>query len=254
MDANRNAPKLSSRIVGNATTASPSLLNANSAALSAFYVEESNQDIPHTMTKTPSNLVAMKPAVIKTPVIVKKPMSTSSSKSLSIAQHFMDFLAKLHRLGYRRPIKLLAVAQACGYKSIDTKSFRDVKRDLQRAGHISGSSTSVQLSERSIAKLPEDPNPPQSNADFHAMIKHHFDHDKNICKLIDVLLANNNNSGDSVVANLEAANALGYKSVESHGFRNAKKALKELDFLEVSKVLSLTDKMFPFGRCKVHEI
>lgn len=174
---------------------------------------------------------------------VKLPVKGRSGESKSLKDKFLDHLNKLHGLGLRDPVKISSVALACGYKNADTKSFRNVKKELKDEGLIQyGSDGSVQLTATAIASLPENSDAPRSNKEFQDMIKRHFNNDKNICKLIDALA-----DGGSLL-NLQAANALGYQSADSKGFRNAKKALKELKYLDGTSIIQLTDKMFPFGR------
>lgn len=223
-------------------------------------------DIPHTKASTTHPFVQNvegaikkvekkptappKKPVVKKSAAAKKPAATNAKKAAAVVtnnskpvkQVFLDHIHKLDGLGMKGSVKTLSVAQACGYKSVETKSFRSVKKMLKDEGLIQISGDTVQLTEKAIAKLPKDTVTPKSNGHFHTMIKDHFGNDKNIVALVDALADGGSHS------NLAAAQKLGYKSVESHGFRDAKKALKEVEFLEGTKQIQLTDKMFPHGR------
>ena len=161
----------------------------------------------------------------------------------SLEQNILGCLCQLYRLGVRGPANLLYVAQACGYKNIETRSFRAARIRLRTLGLLKFTGGTVQLTPAGVASLPKDSGPRfESNWEFHDYIKRHFDNNLNIARIIDVLADGGSRSSRTI------AKLLGYKHPESRGFRLAKNALKELYFLEGTSVLKLTDHMFPFGR------
>ena len=202
--------------------------------------------VNHERNSIPKIITIIK-AKVDTPKKPKPRKKTSGSPKLShVEQAFLGYLRRLHYLGIPGPFKLCSVAQECGHKNPETRSFRQVRKRLKDAGLIQENRATVQLTLAGVATLPKDPRrPPETNWEFHDMVKQEFKNDHKISHIIDALADGGSESNQNV------ANLLGYKNAESRGFRRAKTALKELNLLEGTQILRLTNIMFPFGRPKV---
>ena len=185
----------------------------------------------------------------------KKPVGKGSASQLEdVKEKIIAELSKYHYIK-KYSAKTIIVARACGYSSIETKRFRNAKKELKDEGKIvnKGADT-IELSQVMIDKLNDATiqnnvpnNAPKNNTDHQNHIKQMFKDDKNhknIVKLVDLL------SDGGSLPDKEAATFMGYAGTDSKGFRTAKSFLKEAGFLDGggSKDLSLTDEMFPFGR------
>jgi hypothetical protein len=182
-------------------------------------------------------------AAKKTPTIAKPAKKNALvAKDLPISERIMIELAKLYLLGMKDP-KTIVIAQSCGFTNVETKSFRNAKTDLKTQGRVAArTGDTIRMTTKTIALMKEDSNAPQTNEDFHAIIKAHFGSDSKKALLIDALA-----DGGSLTIEKVAAK-LGYGCTSSKGVRNARKDLRELCFLEGTSPVKLTDPMFPFGR------
>ena len=185
----------------------------------------------------------------------KKPFGKGSASQVEdLKEKIIAELSKYHFIK-KYSAKTIIVARACGYSSIESKSFRNAKKELKDEGKIVNKGTDmIELSQLMIDKLNNAAmhnnvanNAPKNNTDHHNHIKQMFKDDKNyknIVKLVDLL------SDGGTLPDKEAASFMGYAGTDSKGFRTAKSFLKEAGFLDGggSKDLSLTDEMFPFGR------
>ena len=207
-----------------------------------LYSYDMTKSVPKSLSKSVISIKAKSTLRIKS----NPKMATCCLNLSALEQALMGYLGKLYWLGVKGPVNLASVAQECGYKNFESRGFRAARIKLRNAGLIQTRCSTVQLTCSGVASLPKDPRPPpETNWDFHDMVKHHFENDEKISQLIDVL------AHGGCLANPIAASLLGYKNAESRGFRRAKNALKELHFLDGTKMLCLTDSMFPFGRPKV---
>lgn len=145
------------------------------------------------------------------------------------------------------------VAFAAGYKNTTTKTFRSAIVQLRDNGDIECQpGQKILLTEQGRAKVGPEKSTPKTNADMQAHIVQMIKvpgYKQGCGKFVESL------KDGSAKTRMEVANDMGFSRIDSHGFRNCLKSLKEQGMVETVKdnsskqtFIRLSDLAFPQGR------
>jgi hypothetical protein len=207
--------------------------------------------VPSDVAATPKKAIAKKvtptnrlPAAKGTPTSTKG-VPAVCKKILAALAELSVFATTSHRK------KQIAVA--CGYQSVETKVFREALKKLRDDNDIIYcAGQKVELTEQGRAKVGSSTNKPKSNTEMQAHIMEviKVKGSKQACgKMIEAL------KDGSAKPRLQLALEMGYKRIDSSGFCDCFKSLRDNQIIEtindpISKQPSvrLADMAFPEGR------
>lgn len=176
------------------------------------------------------------------------PASTNASKDGAVALKILTALAEFDAFKKNAHDKK-KVAIAVGYKSTDTKTFREAIKQLRDNGDVEYPSASkVCLTDQGRNKVGRvAATKPKTNGDMLAQIVQivKVPGVKQGCgKFVDAL------KDGSAKTKLQVAHDLGLSSTDTKSFRNVLKALKEQGIVECveGNLIRLSDDAFPQGR------
>ena len=155
-----------------------------------------------------------------------------------------DALADMHAFGVDE-VSALYVAGYAGYKSTDTKSYRNIVKRMKDAGVIrTGPNNTLALTDNARLSLV---TKPMNNAEKLERLKAvvgKIAPGTKACEICDILSDGHARSREAL------AHRLNLTSTDTKSFRDAVSALKKLKSLEVNqnKTLQLATSVFPEGR------